>query len=83
MRPREAEAQEPEIMHLLRPDERVALGVVATESRLHVTDRRMLVTTPDGSVRLDIPYEGLRRTQFDIEAQRPATMVIGASPTRR
>ena len=27
-------------------------------------------------MRLDIPYERLRRIQFDIEAERPATMVI-------
>jgi hypothetical protein len=42
---------------------------------LRVTDRRVLVTTA-GNVGLDVPYEGLRRIQFDLEDGRPPTMVI-------
>jgi hypothetical protein len=40
-----------------------------------VTDRRLLVNYAN-DVRLDVPYERLRRVQFDLEALRPATMVI-------
>ncbi len=47
----------------------------ATDYELRVTDRRLLLLS-GGSVRLDIPYTRLRRIQFDIEAERPATLVI-------
>jgi hypothetical protein len=73
--PEEVLAPDQEILHLLQPGERVALGVAATNEELRVTDRRLIVTSA-GHVRLDIPYERLRRIQFDIETGRPATMVI-------
>lgn len=75
MEPKDVQAPDQEILHLLQPGERVALGVAATNEELRVTDRRLLVTTA-GHVRLDIPYERLRRIQFDIESGRPATLVI-------
>jgi len=75
MEPEEAFALDQEILHLLQPGERIELGVAATNEELRVTDRRLLVTAA-GYVRLDIPYERLRRIQFDIESGRPATLVI-------
>jgi hypothetical protein len=75
MEPRDVAAAEAAIPHLLQPDERVELGLVTPEAELRVTDRRILVTE-SGAVRLDIAYEGLRRIQFDLEAERPAALVI-------
>ena len=49
----------------------------AVGTRLSISDRRILVTLPEaGIVLLDMPMEGLRRIQFDIELERPATLVI-------
>ncbi len=75
MEPEDLLAPDQEIPHLLQPGERVALAVAATNEELRVTDRRLIVTSA-GHVRLDIPYERLRRIQFDIEAGRPATLVL-------
>jgi hypothetical protein len=71
----EAQAHDPELLHLLQPGERVELHLATQSMDLRVTDRRVLVTTA-GNVRLDIPFERLRRIQFDLEVGRPATMVI-------
>ena len=40
-----------------------------------VTDRRLAVIA-GARVILDIPFERLRRVQFDIERNRPATLVL-------
>jgi hypothetical protein len=40
-----------------------------------VTDGRLIVNGT-ANVRLDIRFDELRRIQFDIEAKRPATIVI-------
>ena len=34
------------------------------------------MVTNDGRIGLDVPYQELRRVQFDIERARPATFVI-------
>jgi hypothetical protein len=75
MEPSEVRTAEAAVLHLLQPGERVELSLDATGAEMRVTDRRILVTA-DGTVRLDIAYDELRRIQFDIEAMRPATMVI-------
>jgi hypothetical protein len=75
MEPRGEHAPDPTLLRLLQAGERVELGLATTSGDLRVTDRRILVTA-HGAVRLDIPYEGLRRIQFDIENDRPATLVI-------
>jgi hypothetical protein len=62
-------------LSLLEPDERVEVIAETTSARVFVTDRRVAVATDD-RVALDIGFEGLRRIQFDIERQRPATLVI-------
>jgi hypothetical protein len=75
MEPHDEPVAEAAVLHLLQPGERVELGLTTTSAELRVTDRRLLVTDAN-AVRLDIPYDRLRRIQFDIEAQRPAAMVI-------
>jgi hypothetical protein len=64
-----------QVLHLLQPGERVELGLGSFGAELRVTDRRLLVTDAD-AVRLDIPYERLRRIEFDLEAGRAATLVV-------
>ena len=63
------------VLRLLQRDERVELALEAIGAELRVTDRRLLVTDA-ANVRLDIPYKRLRRIEFDLEAARPASMVI-------
>ena len=71
----------------LKPDEHPALQIVREGEEIHsratvggdtevvVTSHRLLVASYDRTM-LDIPIESLRRIQFDIERQRPATLVI-------
>lgn len=47
----------------------------ASEASILVTDRRIAVAEQD-RLALDVPFAGLRRIQFDIERERPATLVI-------
>ena len=60
---------------LLRDDERVEIQARAVEASIIVTDRRLLVATDD-ALTVDIPFDRLRRIQFDIEKARPATLVV-------
>ncbi len=66
---------EPHVLRALEPGERVRLRASATDAVLAVTDRRLVVASPD-RVALAVPIDGLRRIQFDIERHRPATLVI-------
>jgi hypothetical protein len=61
---------------LLDRDEKVQVEALAVEARLVVTDRRVAVVSRPDRPDLDIPFEGLRRIQFDIERERPATLVL-------
>jgi hypothetical protein len=72
---REPQSGEQAVLHLLHPGERVEMVLDATNGELRATDRRLLMTVA-GRVRMDIGYEDVRRIQFDVEAHRPATMVI-------
>jgi hypothetical protein len=63
------------IMERLEPGEKVQALARAASASLLVTDRRVAVTEEE-RVALDIPFDGLRRIQFDIERERPATLVI-------
>jgi hypothetical protein len=57
--------------------EKVYAVVEAIGARLSISDQRMTVSLPElGKVLMDMPLEDLRRVQFDIERDRPATMVI-------
>ena len=59
----------------LEPGETVQAIAHAASASLLVTDRRLAVADAD-RLALDIPFDGLRRIQFDIERSRPATLVI-------
>jgi hypothetical protein len=69
------DAPKSETDHLVQPDERVELGLGGLEGELLVTDGGVVVSD-DARVRLDVPYEGLRRVQFDLESGRPAVLVV-------
>jgi hypothetical protein len=66
---------DPLVHKLLAPDETVHAFAQASDMSLVVTDRRLAVAA-DGRLALDVPFQGLRRVQFDIERRRPATFVI-------
>lgn len=59
----------------LEPGETVQAHARAATASLLVTDRRIAVAEED-RLALDVPFEGVRRIQFDIERERPATLVI-------
>ncbi len=62
-------------LRLLAEDETVHVVADAMSARILVTDRRVAVASED-RLTLDIGFDGLRRIQFDIERDRPATLVI-------
>ncbi|MDF2733572.1 MAG: hypothetical protein K0S97_195 [Chloroflexota bacterium] len=59
----------------LEPEEAVQAVANAESASVLVTDRRIAVADGD-RLALDIPFDALRRIQFDIERDRPATLVI-------
>jgi hypothetical protein len=59
----------------LEADEAIAAHARAQDAHVAVSDRRLIVAT-DERVTLAIPFGGLRRVQFDIEKDRPATLVL-------
>jgi hypothetical protein len=59
----------------LAPDEEIHVQATAGESVVIVTDRRLAVASPE-RLALDVPIDNLRRIQFDIERDRPATLVV-------
>jgi hypothetical protein len=64
-----------EIAHLLAPDEQVEVVANARAAKVFVTNRHLAVA--DGHrVSLHVAFPALRRIQFDIERDRPATLVI-------
>jgi hypothetical protein len=65
----------PRVYELLSRDEQVVVNARAEDGLVAVTDRRLIVVDPI-RVTLDIPFERLRRIQFDIESTRPATLVV-------
>lgn len=63
------------VRHLLEAAETIRAVTRARDAVLALTDRRLIVAAND-RVTLDIPIDGVRRVQFDIERARPATLVI-------
>ena len=63
------------VLQRLEPGEVVQVLARASDASLLVTDRRVAVAAED-RLALDVPFHGLRRIQFDIERERPATLVI-------
>ena len=62
-------------LRILEPDERVEIQAPAGDALVVVTDRRLAVASAE-RLMLDVPIDALRRIQFDIERNRPATLVI-------
>jgi hypothetical protein len=67
-------------LRILQPDEEVQVQAPAGDALVVVTDRRMAVANAE-RLMLDVPIDNLRRIQFDLERDRPATLVI--VPERR
>ena len=63
------------LSEVLDPAETVHVKAKASDAVLAVTNRRLVVVAPPRPT-LAVPFEGLRRIQFDIERERPATLVI-------
>jgi hypothetical protein len=59
----------------LEGDERIEVLAKAVEANIVVTDKRVLVATDERLI-VDVPFDRLRRIQFDIERRRPATLVL-------
>ena len=60
----------------LKRGERVQAHAKALDASIVVTDRRLVVAS-EGRLMLDVPFDRLRRIQFDIERARPAALVVG------
>jgi hypothetical protein len=67
--------QEPILRTILAPDEQLRVQARARDAVLAVSDRRLIVASRERVV-LSVSFNELRRIQFDIERDRPATMVI-------
>ena len=59
----------------LDPGEEIHVQAQAGESVVVVTDRRLAVASQE-RLALNVPIDNLRRVQFDIERDRPATLVV-------
>jgi hypothetical protein len=66
---------EPYVLEVLEPDEVLRARARARDAVIAVSDRRLIVAARE-KVALSIGFDELRRIQFDIERDRPATMVI-------
>jgi hypothetical protein len=63
------------LIQSLAVGERVETFARVADAILAVTDRRLLVSRRDRMV-LDVHFAALRRVQYDIERERPATLVL-------
>lgn len=59
----------------LDPGEEIRVRAAARDALIAVTDQRLVVAT-QARLALAVPFESVRRIQFDIERRRPATLVI-------
>ena len=66
---------EPHVLEALEPGENLRHRARATDAVIAVTDRRLVVAAQN-RVALSVPFQSVRRIQFDIERNRPATLVI-------
>lgn len=66
---------EPYVLEVLEPNETLRAHARARDAIIAVSDRRLIVAARE-RVALSIGFDELRRIQFDIERDRPATMVI-------
>jgi hypothetical protein len=63
------------LQDVLDPDESARALARARGAALIVSDRRLVILDGDRKA-MDVRFERLRRIQFDIERDRPATLVI-------
>jgi hypothetical protein len=63
------------VLRLIEPGEDLRVTAIATDSVLAVTDKRIVVARGE-RLAFDVPIEGVRRIQFDVERRRPATLVL-------
>jgi hypothetical protein len=63
------------VRRALDPDEEIHVEAAAGEHVVVVTNRRLAIATAE-RLALDVPIDNLRRIQFDIERNRPATLVV-------
>jgi len=63
------------VVRLLDPGEEVHESAVIGDAVLAVTSHRVAIVAQDRTT-LDVRIDGLRRIQFDIEKDRPATLVL-------
>lgn len=63
------------VLRSVEADEEIRYEAVAGEHRVIVTGDRLSIATDDRLV-LDVALNAIRRIQFDIERDRPATMVV-------
>ena len=71
-------SEHPALLHLeriLQPDEELHVQADAGDAILAVTNRRIAIAD-EHRLMLDTSFDDLRRIQFDIERDRPATLVI-------
>ena len=66
---------EDQVTRRLEPGEIIRGVVDGIEGRLFLTDRRVFVAE-NGRITLDVSIERLRLVEFDLETQRPATVII-------
>jgi hypothetical protein len=66
---------QPAILRLLDRDEQVRHATTLGDALLAVTSCRIAIIDGTRTV-LDLPIDGVRRVEFDIEKTRPATLVI-------
>ena len=59
----------------LKGGERIQAHARALDASVVVTNRRLVVAS-DSRLMLDVPFDRLRRIQFDIERARPAALVV-------
>ena len=65
----------PPALIALKRGERVQEHAKALDASIVVTDRRLVVAS-EARLMLDVPFDRLRRIQFDIERARPAALVV-------
>jgi hypothetical protein len=63
------------VLGSLDPDEEIHVQTRAGDMMVIVTDRRLAVAAAE-RLALNVHIENLRRIQFDIERDRPATLVV-------
>jgi hypothetical protein len=63
------------IRRALDPDEEIHVEAPAGDQTVVVTAKRLAIGSRE-RLALDVPIDNLRRIQFDIERNRPATLVV-------